>query len=255
MFRRSILYTAILAVAHWLPCPAGLAQPVNSAITPKDARAVAKEAYVYGFPLVDNYRIQYAYFVNRADPEFKGAWNKVHNSARVYTPEDKAIQSPNSDTPYSMLGADLRTEPLVLSFPAVEKPRYYSAQFIDLYTHNFHYVGSRATGNEGGDYLLAGPHWKGEAPPGIKGLIESETDLMLVVYRTQLFSPDDLPNVVKIQSGYQAQPLSAFLKQNPPAPAPAIQFMAPLSAAEERTSPRFFELLNFALQFCPTHPS
>ncbi|HWN81811.1 MAG TPA: DUF1254 domain-containing protein [Candidatus Udaeobacter sp.] len=225
------------------------------AATPEEARAIAKEATIYGFPLVDNYRILHAYFVDTANPEYKGPWNVIANTARVYTPADKAVQTPNSDTPYSMLGADLRTEPLVLSFPAIDKSRYYSAQFIDLYTHNFRYVGSRATGNDGGDYLLTGPHWKGEAPPGITGLIQSETDLVLVIYRTQLFSPDDLENVVKVQSGYLAQPLSGFLKQNPPAPAPAIQFMTPLTVAEERSSPRFFEILNFALQFCPTHPS
>ena len=27
-------------------------------VTPADARAIAKEAVIYGFPLVDNYRIQ-----------------------------------------------------------------------------------------------------------------------------------------------------------------------------------------------------
>jgi len=35
----------------------------------------------------------------------------VKDVARVYSPEDKAIQTPNSDTPYGFLGADLRAEP------------------------------------------------------------------------------------------------------------------------------------------------
>ena len=124
-------------------------------VTPEEARAIAKEAYIYGFPMVDNYRIQYAYFVNKEDPEYKGGWNEIHNTARVYTPEDKAIQTPNSDTPYSALGADLRAEPLVLTVPPVEQDRYYSLQFVDGYTYNFAYVGSRTTGNGGGKYLLA----------------------------------------------------------------------------------------------------
>jgi hypothetical protein len=81
-------------------------------ISADEARTIAKEAYIYGFPLVDSYRIQYFYFVDRSSPEFKGAWNEVHNTARVYTPEDEAVQSPNSDTPYSFVGADLRAEPL-----------------------------------------------------------------------------------------------------------------------------------------------
>jgi hypothetical protein len=142
------------------------------------ARAIAKEAYIYGFPLVDSYRIQYAYFVDRGGPEYKAPWNQIFNNARVYTPEDRAIQTPNSDTPYSYIGADLRAEPLVLSVPAVEKGRYYSLQFIDMFTFNFAYVGSRATGNGPGRFLLAGPRWKGRKPSGIKTVIRSETDFV-----------------------------------------------------------------------------
>ena len=124
---------------------------------------------------MDSYRIQYSYFVDRTSPEFKAPWNKLTNVSRVFTPDDKAIQSPNSDTPYSFLGADLRAEPLILTVPAVEKERYYSLQFIDMYTFDFAYVGSRATGNGVGSFLLAGPNWKGETPPGIKAVIRSET--------------------------------------------------------------------------------
>ena len=113
--------------------------------SPAEVRALAQEAYVYGFPLVDNYRILYSYFVDRTGPEYKAPWNRINSTARVYTPEDKAVQTPNSDTPYSQLGADLRAEPLVISVPNVEKSRYYCAQFIDLYTFNIAYAGTRAT--------------------------------------------------------------------------------------------------------------
>ena len=224
-------------------------------VTPEDARAIAKEAYIYGFPMVDNYRIQYAYFVNKQDPEYKGGWNEIHNTARVYTPEDKAIQSPNSDTPYSFIGADLRAEPLVLTVPPVEDGRYYSLQFIDGYTYNFAYVGSRTTGDGGGKYLLAGPGWQGERPEGVDEVIRSDTELAFVLYRTQLFGPDDLENVKKIQAGYQVTPLSVFLNQPSPAPAPAIDFAPPLTPDQQKTSPQFFEILNFAMRFAPTLPA
>jgi hypothetical protein len=72
-------------------------------VTPAEARNIAKEAYTYGFPLVDSYRIQYAYFVDSNNPEFKAPWNQIRNIPRVFTPDDKAVQTPNSDTPYSML--------------------------------------------------------------------------------------------------------------------------------------------------------
>jgi hypothetical protein len=231
------------------------APPTAAAVTPDQARAIAKEAYIYGFPIVDNYRVMYSYFVNKDDAEYKGGWNEIHSTARVYTPEDKAIQTPNSDTPYSALGADLRAEPLVLTVPPIQQDRYYSLQFVDLYTYNMAYVGSRTTGNGGGKYLLAGPNWKGAKPDGINEVIQSDTDLALVLYRTQLVGPSDVDEVKKIQAGYQAQPLSAYLNQPPPAAAPPIDFAPPLTRDQEKTSPQFFEILNFALRFAPTMPS
>ena len=226
-----------------------------AAPTPAEVRAIAKEAYIYGFPMVDNYRIQYAYFVDRKNREFKAPWNQIRNIPRVFTPDDKAIQTPNSDTPYSFVGMDLRAEPMVLTVPAIEKKRYYSIQLIDLYTHNFAYIGSRATGNEAGSFLIAGPGWKGETPKGVKKVIRSETQLVLAGYRTQLFNPGDLGNVKKIQSGYKAQPLSAFLGTAAPKAPPAIDFIKPLTPAEQKTSLEFFNILNFTLRFAPTVPS
>ncbi|WP_372353068.1 DUF1254 domain-containing protein [Pararhizobium sp. BT-229] len=220
-----------------------------------EARAIAKEAYIYGFPMVDSYRIQHAYFVDTKNPEYKGPWNQIVNTPRVYTPADTAIQTPNSDTPYSWLGLDLRTEPMVLTVPPIEKDRYFSVQMIDAYTFNFDYLGSRATGNDGGSFLIAGPGWKGETPKGVKKVIRSETDFIWAAYRTQLFNPDDLDNVKKIQAGYKAEPLSAFLGQPAPVAAPAVDFIKALTPAEEKTSPEFFNILNFILQYCPTDPS
>jgi len=224
-------------------------------VTPAEARAIAKEAYIYANPPVDSYRILYGSFVDRNDPEYKTPWNQIKNFARVYTPDDKAVQTPNSDTPYGWLGLDLRAEPIVLTVPPIEKGRYFSIQLIDLYTHNFDYIGSRTTGNEGGSFLIAGPGWKGSTPDGIKKVIRAETELAVAVYRTQLFNPADIENVKGIQAGYQVQPLSAFLGQPAPKAAPAINFIKPLTREELTKSPKIFQQLNFVLKFCPTEPS
>jgi hypothetical protein len=223
--------------------------------TPAQAREIAKEAYVYGFPMVDSNRVQYAYFVDQKHPEYKGAFNQIHSSARVFTPADTAIQTPNSDTPYSVLGADLRADPLVLTIPPIEAGRYYSVQFVDGYTYNFAYVGSRTTGNGGGKYLLAGPGWKGDKPAGVDAVIQADTDVAFVVYRTQLFGPDDIDNVKKIQAGYQLQPLSAFLNRPAPAASPALDFVTPLTPDQQKADPHFFRILNSVLRYAPTLPS
>ncbi len=220
-----------------------------------EAKVIAKEAYIYGFPMVDGYRVMYSYFVDEDDPEFKAPWNEIKNIPRVYTHEDRAVQGPNSDTPYSFFGYDLRSEPIVLTLPAIEEDRYYSVQLVDLYTHNYAYLGSRTTGNDGGTFMLAGPSWQGQTPDGIEKVLRSETELGIVIYRTQLFEPADIDHVKAIQTKYKVQTLSEYLGQPAPEPAAKIDFIEPLSPKAQEASLEFFNILNFTLQFAPIHPS
>ena len=148
-----------------------------------------KEAYIYAFPMLMNYGVMHAYFIDRNSGQFKAPFNTIYNEARVFTYKDTAIVTPNSDTPYSFIGVDLRAEPIVLCVPAVEKKRYYDVQLVDMYTFNYGYIGSRATGNDAGCYAVAGPDWKGETPAGINKVFRSETQFGLVGIRTQLFGP------------------------------------------------------------------
>ena len=87
----------------------------------------------------------------------------------------------------------------------------------------------------------------------MKQVIRSETTLALVPFRTQVFGPDDIENVKAVQAGYKAQTLSAFLGQPAPQAAPAIDYIKPLSPEAQKTSLEFFNILNFVLQFGPTH--
>jgi hypothetical protein len=216
-----------------------------------ETRAIAEEAFIYGLPLVMNYAVMYEYAVDTGGPQFKAPFNQIKNEPRVFTYEDTAIITPNSDTPYSFLWLDLRAEPMVLSVPAVDKKRYYAVQLIDGNTYNYGYIGSRATGNEPGDYLVVGPDWKGEKPAGIKKVFSSTTPFSVAGYRTQLLNPGDMPNVVKVQGGYRVQPLSAFLKQPAPPAAPKVDFV---SATAEGIKDHYYEYLDAALQFVPESP-
>ncbi|WP_428560245.1 MAG: DUF1254 domain-containing protein [Solidesulfovibrio sp. DCME] len=216
-----------------------------------ETKNIAEEGFIYGLPLVMNYAVMYDYFIDRASGQWKAAFNEVYNESRVFTYEDTTVITPNSDTPYSMVEMDLRAEPVVLSVPAVEKQRYYSVQLVDWNTFNYGYIGSRATGNEAGDYLIVGPDWQGETPPGIKRVFRSSTWFSTAVFRTQLFDPADMPNVVKVQSGYKARPLSAYLKGPAPAKAPALTWPV-IDKKLVRTN--FFAYLDFVLQFAPAGP-
>src|SRR5438034_10242964 len=214
----------------------------------EETKAIGEEGFIYGLPLVMNYAVMNEFAVDTKSSQYKAPFNEINNQHRVATYEDTAVITPNSDTPYSMCWLDLRAEPMVISVPAVEKERYFSVQLIDGNTYNYGYIGSRATGNDPGDYLVVGPGWKREMPAGIKKVFSSTTPFALTLFRTQLFNPGDMPNVVKVQAGYKAQPLSAFLKQPAPPAAPKIDF---LPATTKGIKSNFYEYLDAALQFVP----
>jgi hypothetical protein len=226
----------------------GMRCPAQDTLAKGETKQIAEEAFIYGLPIVMNYAVMYEYAVDSKSSQFKAPFNHIYNMNHVATYEDTAVITPNSDTPYSFLWTDLRAEPIVFSVPAVEKSRYYAVMLCDGNTYNFGYVGSRATGNDAGDYMVVGPDWKGTTPAGIKKVFTSTTPFALVAYRTQLFNAQDMPNVEKVQSGYKAQPLSAYLKRPAPPAAPKIVF---LSANTPGIKTNFFQYLDAALQFVP----
>jgi hypothetical protein len=216
------------------------------------AKDIADAGYIYGLPIVMNYGVMYGFVVDKSSPEYKAPFNTISNEARVFTYKDTTVVTPNSDTPYSMLWLDLRAEPMVISVPDVETKRYFSVQMIDGNTFNYGYIGSRATGNKAGNFLVVGPGWTGSKPDGIEQVFQSTTDFSLLIFRTQLFDANDMENVKKVQAGYGARPLSTFLGQSAPTAAAEIS-MPKFSKDLAKTD--FFEFLDFALQFAPALPS
>jgi hypothetical protein len=228
-------------------------QSSHQGLSAADARAIAKEAYIYGFPMAANYQTMYKQAIDTKSPDYQGAFNTLHSSKSVATPADTFVVTPNSDTPYSYLWMDLRTEPMVITMPKIEANRYYTAQLVDLYTYNFAYLGTRAFGNDGGTFLVVGPGWNQPTPAGVKAVIHSETQFAYALFRTQLFNMADLPSVNKIQAGYHALPLNAFLRLPAPVAAPRVNW--PNLTPDMMTSPAMFSYMNFLFQFCPPNPS
>ena len=214
----------------------------------EETRAIAEEGFIYGLPLVMNYAIMNEYAVDPNSSQFKAPFNQIKSLARVFTYKDTAVVTANSDTPYSFLWMDLRAEPVVLSLPAVSKDRYFSVMLADAHTYNYGYMGSRATGNKAGKYMVVGPDWKGEKPAGIDKVFRSLTPFSLAAYRTQLINPADMPNVEKIQAQYKVEPLSSFLGEPAPAAAPKINFLPATSAG---IKDNFWNYLGAALQYIP----
>lgn len=215
---------------------------------------IAKEAYVFGLPYVLEYRTMYRQVGDRSSPSYIG-FGTFHHIGAV-TPASQDVMTPNVDTRYSWVWLDLRAEPWVLTVPEMDPTgnRYYSIQCTDLAGFVVDNISALTDGYSGGHYLIAPPNWKGETPAGIKRVIKGETYLMATPARTELFNAkDDTLNVQKIQQGYQAQPLSRFLGQPAPTPAPEVDFY-PFVDGKTDTDLTFYDCLSFVLQFNEPHP-
>ena len=249
--RRRLLQTAACIAASGVTCSSlAFAESARPGLI--KAAEIAEAGLIYGLPIVMNYGVMYDFVIDKKSGQYKGPFNQIANEARVFTYKDTSVPTPNSDTPYSMLWLDLRAEPIVISVPAIDPKRYYSVMLCDGNTYNYGYIGSRATGSDAGDYLVAGPSWNGPTPPGIKKVFCSGTQFSLALFRTQLFDPEDMENVKKVQAGYKAQSLSAYLKQPAPAGAGPITFP---KIDKKSAKTNFFEYLDFALQFAPAQPN
>jgi hypothetical protein len=222
--------------------------PHASATSPAETETIASDAYIYGYAMLYNYKTLFQQTADSSFPGYIGGFGRFRHYSRGYTPADADIVSPSNDTPYSWAWLDLRAEPWVVSVPAI--PRYYVLQWFDLYTHNFAYLGSRATGSGAGNYLFAGPNWKGEVPKGITKVIRTETDFIGTLTRTSWTGPEETEALKAIQSQYRLMPLSEFAGTKPPPPAPTLAF--PAWDEARANSPEFISYLNFLLQFCPT---
>ena len=192
-------------------------------LTPDEARAIAKEAYIFNYQLVMMYRTMYLQAIDPQSKSYSGGFGKwLHLGTS--SPKDTDIVSPNNDTPYSYAWVALRAEPWVLTLPKIERNRFYTSQWDDLWGFVIGNVGSVDDGNDGVSVLLASPTWKGELPEGMKRVIQGDSEFLGSLTRTQLIASDDLPNVQRIQKEYKLQPLSTYLGKPAPKSAPAIQW-------------------------------
>lgn len=221
--------------------------------TTEQVRRTAAEAWVYGHPMLENYRTLYAQAVDSDDPRYVGGFGAFRHYSQPSRPENTDIVTPNNDTPYSWCWLDLRTEPWVVSVPAVD--RYYVLPFHDLDTTYVGYVGARTTGQDAGHHLVAGPDWNGPVPDGIAGVLHADTQLVGCLGRTYLTgtADADVASLRGIQERYELQPLSAFLGR--PVPEPAPEPLWPVWREEASDSIDFFAVLDFLLGFFPVLPS
>ena len=174
--------------------------------SPEEIRAIAKEAYIYGFPVVANYQTMYKQAMDTTNPDYRAPFNTIASSQTVATPDDKFVVTPNSDTPYSFLWMDLRAEPVIVIMPKIEPNRYYTGQMIDLYTFNFAYLGTRKLRQRWRHFHDRRSRMEGRHAEGREGGHSVGDRVRLPALSHSAFQSSRFGNVKKIQSGYKSKP-------------------------------------------------
>jgi len=217
-------------------------------MTEAQARQVGSDAYVYGIPLLEFLR-QRATQTSVTVPNglSDAPVNQFGNQRNLASAGHQVFVAPNNDTLYSMAHLDLSRGPLVMHVPKVAGHRYYVMEFIDPYTNDFHYIGTRTTGDGAHDFVIAGPHFHGKLPSGLR-VIRTSYDRIWICGRTLVHGPSDLAATHKIQDGYKLVPLKAFerigLRYKAPRPARVVTTHTEASVP---TGLKFFDALGTAM--------
>jgi len=193
------------------------ASALQAAVSPKETRRIALQAYVYTYPLVlmDVTRRQMTNFPAGERPG-RGPMMQFVHMRQFPEAHFKEVVRPNFDTLYSLAWVDLRKEPVILSVPEV-KDRFYMMPMLDMWTDVFSVVGTYGTGTAAGNYAIALPGWKGELPKGVQR-IDAPTPFVWILGRTQTNGPKDYEYIHTIQDGFKVVPLSSWGKPYTPPP-------------------------------------
>jgi hypothetical protein len=215
-------------------------------LTRQELIDLGREAYIYGYPLVDGYNVLRNYALDSTSPEYKGPLNTLTHTRRTARPEDRAVIAPNVDSPYSHAWLDLRNGPVRIAMPPFGADRYVSLQLIDLYTFIVGYVSPRTFGRSGGDYLVVGPGWAGDTT-GVRHVFRCPTQLCLAFFRTQQLTRADLTNVHAVQDGMSVQAMDTT-------PTPPIPLLPPIDLRKDPFNDRFWPAMDVLLRLCPMLP-
>jgi len=133
-------------------------------------------------------------------------------------------------------------------------------QFMDAWTETLAAPGKRTTGTGEGWFAVVGPDWRGQGqlPEHVKR-IDSPTNTVWLLGRTQTNGSIDYGFVHGIQQGYILTPLSSFPQGQPPLTMADFSMMqarmgaSPLVEMERLNSAEFFQLTAQLLVANPPH--
>lgn len=157
----------------------------NSALS-----VAAQEAWIYGLPLIENAQAR-----EEVRQLGKGP-NQIVHATQLTTPANQFVTTPNNDTIYSRAWLDLSQGPVRIDLPDTGE-RYLSVALMDMYANNFAVLGTRTTGNGGGQFTLVGPNAASSDPQAIR----SPTPWVWLLARTLVSGTADLAAARVVQDG------------------------------------------------------
>ncbi len=242
----------MIALLIVLMAPFALSCAKKIKVGPEAARVIAKNAYIYGYPMIENYKVMYAYAVYKDGDHFRAPFNNL----AVVTPDtagaDSSGKAVTPRPPYAIAWLDLRAEPVVITVPPMKEGSSYDVQLVDMYTFNFAGLNMEKDGVAGGSYMVVPPHWSGKTPNNITRVIGSETFFALAIIRGHGPGIQATAAAEAFMMTFSVDRLATF--EDTRAPRPQAVIFPPYSQDTVET-PGFFQYMNFLFQFCPVHPS
>jgi hypothetical protein len=197
------------------------------------AYSLGMQAYIYGFPWIYNTQLRWLWTTPEGQkvsqqtgkPDLYAPINSFHRNDQLANPQNsQSGGSPNCDTLYSTAWLDVTHDPIVISVPAVTD-RFYCIEMVCMDADNFAYVGTRSTGTQAGNFLIAGPGWSGAVPGEVLDVLpRSRTVSIFLLGRTGVnnTTQQDLDLAIAIQAQYRLTPLSLWPNTPTPTPSPVM---------------------------------
>jgi hypothetical protein len=168
---------------------------------PSSARKLACEAYIFGYPLV---------LTDAVRATGQGPANRFEHVRTLASLAPGCDPCPSPYSVCSVAWLDLTGGPVVLTLPDLGG-RCFSATFLDAWADVFASLGSHSggwRGARGGDYVVVGPSWRGEAVDGLSALRAPSNHVLLTV-RMLAQGPGDLAEVHALQDCLEITPVGA----------------------------------------------
>ncbi|HEY1751865.1 MAG TPA: DUF1254 domain-containing protein [Caulobacteraceae bacterium] len=209
---------------------AAMAGAAHSQPEVDDLRTAAREAWIYGLPLIEMARLRAAAIGARPDSDTPG-FNAFAHRREPCGPAERSFSAPEADLLYSSAWIDLAPSGAKLWLPPTGG-RYFSLALFDMYGNAFEVFEGREIGGKGREFSLVGPPARvGMAgysapmprlPHLIGQVVRAPCRWVWALARTHVEGEGGLAGAHQVQDG-----LAIRVKPAAPYPAPS----APLDAA------------------------